>query len=266
MVYYTIGNLTDSAKVTIEFLEANGDLVRKYSNTSKEKDEKIEVEEGNNLMVWNMRYPNAERFDGMIMWAAGVTGPRAVPGMYTVKLTVDGKSQEQTFEILADPRSESSQAQLQEQFDFLIAVRDKVSETHQTIKDIRDVKEQIKTLSGRLEKEEHKDLIEEAKRITKALTGVEEALYQTKNQSRQDPLNFPIRLNNKLAHLSSVAGRGDYPPTDQAVAVRDELTRQIDEQLEVFRSIMESDIPAFNRMVSEKGVTAITTKAAEPIN
>jgi hypothetical protein len=217
------------------------------------------------MFNWNMRYPDAEGFDGLIMWAAGLTGPKAVPGTYKVRLTVDGESVESDFEILKDPRSESSIADLQSQFDFLISVRDKVTEMHTGIKDIRDVKKQIKGLSDKIsEDENYKDLIEEGKRISKALTEIEETLYQTKNRSGQDPLNFPIRLNNKLAHLSGVAG--DYPPTDQVIGVRDELTIQIDEQLNKLQKIMETDVPEFNRMVRDKGVNAIITDVSEPVN
>ena len=91
-------------------------------------------------------------------------------------------------------------------------------------------------------------------------------MYQTKNQSGQDPLNFPIKLNNKLAHLSSVAGEGDYPPTNQVKSVADELTKKIDERLNKLHSIMEKDLPDFNRKVRDKGVSAIITDVAEPVN
>jgi hypothetical protein len=213
-----------------------------------------------------MRYPDAEGFDGLIMWAAGLTGPKAVPGTYKVKLTVDDQSMETDFEILKDPRSESSIQDLQMQHDFLISVRDKVTEMHKGIKDIRDVKKQISGLTNKISDDEFKDLVEEGKRIIKELSEIEETLYQTKNQSGQDPLNFPIRLNNKLAHLSSVAGRGDYPPTSQTIGVREELTQQIDEQMNSLQKILETDVPEFNRMVRDKGVNAIITDVVEPVN
>ena len=88
-------------------MEADGTLIKKYSTTAKDKKEKLEVEAGSNMFNWNMRYPDAEGFDGLIMWAAGLTGPKAVPGTYTVKLTVEEQSMETEFEILKDPRSES---------------------------------------------------------------------------------------------------------------------------------------------------------------
>lgn len=267
MVYYNVNNLEDSSKVSLEFMEMDGTLIKKYSNTAKKKNEKLELEKGSNRFVWNMRYPDAEGFDGLIMWAAGLTGPKAVPGTYKVKLTVDGAEMEVDFEILKDPRSESTIADLQAQFDFLVSVRDKVSEMHKGIKDIRDIKGQISGLNEKIsDDDENKDLVTEGKRINKALTEIEEQLYQTKNKSGQDPLNYPIRLNNKIAHLSGVAGRGDYKPTDQSIGVRDELVQQIDAQMGKLRTLLENDVPNYNRMVRDKGVNAIITDVAEPIN
>jgi len=267
MVFFNIPNLADSADVALEFYESDGDLIRTYSTKAKEKKEKLTVKKGSNMFNWNMRYTDAEGFDGLIMWAAGLTGPKAIPGSYKVKLIVEGEASEQDFEILQDPRSESSLADIQKQFQFLISIRDKISETHATIKDIREMKSQIKTLSKNMaDNEEYKSLVEEGKRISKELSEIENTLYQVKNKSGQDPLNYPIRLNNKLAHLSSLNGRGDYPPTDQSIAVRDELTGQIDEQLRNYEKIMTNDVPAYNRAIADKGVNAIKTKVAEPVN
>ncbi len=267
MVFFNVPDLTDSAKVELEFYEADGDLIRTYSSKAKEKNEKLTFKKGSNMFSWNMRYPDAEGFDGLIMWAAGLTGPKAVPGTYKVRLVTEESSMEQEFEILQDPRSESSLADIQNQFDFLMSIRDKVSETHKTIKEIREMKGQINTLSKNMsDDEQFKSLIEEGKRINKELSEIEKTLYQVKNKSGQDPLNYPIRLNNKLAHLSSLNGRGDYPPTDQSIGVRDELTGQIDEQLSNYRKIMENDVPAFNRAIADKGVDAIKTKIAAPVN
>ena len=92
------------------------------------------------------------------------------------------------------------------------------------------------------------------------MTVIEETLYQTKNQSRQDPLNFPIRLNNKLAALTGVAGSGAWRPTAQAEAVRVELTQQIDAQLEKLDKLMSNDLPDFNNLVKQKSVDAIIIK------
>lgn len=258
MTHFFVKNLTDSTVVTLEYLEANGTLIKKYASNEKERNKKLEIKEGANRFVWNMRYPDAKSFKGLIMWAGGTTGPKAVPGSYKVRLTVGEESQEQDFKIIPDPRSTSTVDDMQKQFDFLISVRDKLSEIHQAIIDIRDAKAQIGQVTKRVKDDESmKDLLEIAKDLNKQMSAVEQALYQTKNQSRQDPLNFPIKLNNKLAHLGSLNGRGDFPPTDQSVAFKKEVTAAIDEQLAKWYEIRDKNVPEFNQKVKEKSVDAI---------
>ncbi|HSF56290.1 MAG TPA: hypothetical protein VLA71_21210, partial [Algoriphagus sp.] len=182
---------------------------------------------------WNLRVENAVGFDSLIMWAANLRGPKVVPGTYKVRMTLDGQAQEQSFKVLADPRYESTQEDLVAQYDFLLGVRNKLTETHETIKLIRAYRSELDSLET---KPENLDAIKAE------MQEIEETLYQTKNRSGQDPLNFPIRLNNKLAHLNSVVGNGDYKPTDGAVEVRQELTEKIDVQLARFKKLEKEQI------------------------
>ena len=96
-----------------------------------------------------------------------------------------------------------------------------------------------------------------AKGIIDQLTAVEESLYQTKNQSRQDPLNFPIRLTNKLAYVKNLADIGDFRPTAQSYAVRDEIAGLVDEELERYYQVMNEALPRFNEMVRNSQVDLI---------
>ncbi|MBX2930161.1 MAG: glycosyl hydrolase [Saprospiraceae bacterium] len=251
----------DSVAVTLGFYDAAGKLIREFSSTAKERADKLEVKQGGNMFVWNLLYPDAKGFEGIVLWSGSLRGPRAVPGDYKVRLRIGDKTQEQPLRLLKDPRAESSQAELQAQFDFVTEVQSKVSEAHETIVEIRDIRKQLNGYADRFkDKDDMKELAEKAKAIDKAMTAVEEALYQTKNRSGQDPLNFPIRLTNKLAAVASLAGYGDFPPTAQAVAVKNELVPQIDAELAKFRQIKATELPAFNRMVKEKGVDAVMVK------
>jgi hypothetical protein len=210
-----------------------------------------------------MRYPDAKKFEGMILWSGGIDGPKALPGTYKARLTFNGQSQETEFEILPDPRSNVSQADLQAQYTFLMEVRDKLSETHETITRIRQIREQMNQVTGRVKpSEENKPMLDAAKELNRKLTEVEEALYQTKNRSSQDPLNFPIRLNDKLGNLAGVAGAGDYRPTEQSYAFKKEITGKIDEQLGKFKAILQTDVPNFNKLVKEKGIDALVPPAS----
>lgn len=214
---------------------------------------------GLNRFVWDMRYPDATRFPGMILWAGQTNGPKVVPGTYQVKLTVDGQTQTQTFEVKPDPRLTTTAADYAKQLDLSLKIRDKLSETHNAIIQIRDVKKQIDDLVKRVGPQS-RSIVDAGNGLTKKLTEVEEALYQTKNQSSQDPLNFPIRLNNKLAALLGVVARSETPPTDQSFAVYEELAAQINAQLQKLSQIMKTDVPAFNQLVKDQNIPAIVVK------
>jgi hypothetical protein len=177
-----------------------------------------------------MDYPAAKRFDGMILWWGSLNGAIAKTGEYKVALNINGKSQSQNFKIIPNPVSEGSAADIAKQFEFIKSVNDKVSEAHQAITDIRSMKAQVKSYSDKIIDKEIKDY---AAKMDSISSDVEKNLYQTKNKSGQDPLNFPIRLTNKLAHLNSLMGMGvnDFPPTVSMYEVRDELTSLIDTEL-----------------------------------
>jgi hypothetical protein len=247
-------------KVTLRVLESDGTIIESYTS-SGDGSAHIPNEKGMNDWTWDLRYPSAHTFDGMILWGGGTGGPRARPGNYSARLVVGEDSMSVAFDVLKDPRTSGTEADIAAQFEFLIDVRDKLTETHEAIEEIRDVRSKVEGVTERVEEEEGvEDLKELAEDISKRLTRIEEALYQTKNRSNQDPLNYPIRLNNRLSGVVGGASSGDYRPTEQSYHVRDEVTRLIDIELELLREIMENDIPELNRMVREKEIPAIKTK------
>ncbi len=260
MIHYFLKDTT-KATASLEILEMDGKLIKKFATKpdKKLKEEEMKIKPGMNRFVWNLRYADAEGFDGLIMWAASLTGPKAMPGMYKAKLTVNGKSQETEFEILKDPRTSGTVADIKAQFDFSIAVRDKLSETHKAIKKIRTAREQINRVTEPMKgKEEMKDVNEMAKSILDDMKKIEETLYQTKNKSGQDPLNYPVRLNNKLGALGSEVDGSDFRPTEQVKVVHKEITEKINEQLNLLNKVMTDKVPKFNDLVKQKQVSAIS--------
>ena len=256
-VFFNIDDkiLDENTSVTLEFLDNEKKLIKKYDNQSDEN--ALDINSEKNSFVWNMRYDDAKGFDGLIMWAASLRGPIASPGQYYVKLTVNEKSEEQSFNILKDPRSNSTNEDLKEQFDFLLSVRDKVSDIHQTIIDIRSSRSQLIDLKSKISGK-YPDMENSISDVISRITLIEEKLYQTKNRSGQDPLNFPIRLNNKLAHLTSVASVGNFKPTDQMYNVRDELIGLIDKELKMWEDIKENDLVKLNSTILENNIQLIT--------
>ncbi|HUJ13633.1 MAG TPA: glycosyl hydrolase [Thermoanaerobaculia bacterium] len=211
---------------------------------------------GENRVAWNLRTEEAKRFPGLVMWAGGTQGPRVVPGTYTVRLTVgDQPAQTATFDLKPDPRSAATAADLKAQFDFVTGVHEKLSEINNQVMRIMDVKKSLADIKKR--SAGNKAVVDAANDLEKKLTTVEEALYQTKNHSPEDPLNFPIQLNDKLAGVADSAAIGSDAPTAQQIAVRDELYAQIDPLLAQLKTIWDTDLPAFNKLVADQKVPAI---------
>ena len=244
MVYFTLAD-PEHSEVSLSFLNLNNDTLKRFSN--KDKKNKLEVKKGHNLMVWDLKGEGAERLDGMILWWASTEAPKAVPGNYSVVLQVGDQVMRRPFSIVADPNSETDQMGMQRQFDFISSVNSTVDKAHKSIKKIRGINGQLKEFKSRYENTPSvAELVENATELSKQLTEIEEALYQTKNRSGQDPLNFPIKLTNKLAHLNALVGMDDFPPTQQDIAVKNELTQAIEGELNKLNGLTDKEIKAFN--------------------
>jgi len=259
MMYYYLKEQPDSNfTAKIEIMEANGDVIKTFDSNSKKPFEKLFVSKGMNYFNWDMRYPDAVAFQGLILYASNTKGPKAVPGSYQVKLTVNGESQTQTFEVLKDPRIKSTQEDLQAQFNFLMDVRDKLSETHQTVIDIRKIKKDIDYLKEKLgEDANYAEIITYAESIKKELTVIENNLHETRNEAYQDPLNFGIKLNNRLAFLATHESSGDFRPTDQGIAYKAEVTAQIDKELGDYKKLVDEGVGKINDMIKQKNLDFI---------
>ncbi|QLG45167.1 VPS10 domain-containing protein [Costertonia aggregata] len=236
--------------VQLTYLTMKGDTLANFSNHSKDKKrilDKSTLKKGGNTHVWDTRGKGAEKLDGMILWWANLNGAKAVPGTYQVALNVNGNEQKQEFKIIPDPRAEVSVADMQKQYDFVTDVNATVDKAHQSIKKIRNINAKLDAFTAQYkDNEQTKALVEKAKAMKERFGKVEKALYQTKNRSNQDPLNFPIRLTNKLGHLNSLVALDDFPPTNQDVAVKNELTGKINAQLKTFDKLISKEIEEFN--------------------
>jgi len=223
----------------------------------------LESEQGLNRFVWDLRYPGMERFDKLIMWSDMREGPKAVPGTYRAEFSVGDVTRDVEFEVLADPRSSSSRADYRAQFDFIMETRDLLSTTHTEIRKVRQLRSQLEVLIVRLEKEAESDsraaaLLEEVGVLIETIDPIEEALYQTQNESRQDPLNYPIRLNNKLTSLMNTVDVGDARPTAGAIAVREELSMAIRSELQQLDAVWEEHVPALNSEIQSMGIDLVS--------
>jgi photosystem II stability/assembly factor-like uncharacterized protein len=216
---------------------------------------RLQMRAGNNRFSWDMRHEGATTFPGMILWAAGTQGPLALPGSYTIRLKVDDLPQQtQTFEIRKDARlAHVTAADLQAQFELARRIRDRVTDANEAVIAIRGMKRQVDDRIGK-----DGSVRRQGVALKDKLGGVEGDIYQVRNQSSQDPLNYPIKLNNKLAALLRAAEGVDGRPPAQVHEVFDMLSGQLDAELNELNVIVTRDLAEFNRLLRSKGLEPIT--------
>ena len=262
-------------KVTLDILDARGNIVRTFATAETRKPQEqaggaaeegargagqshINARAGMNRITWDMRYPDAAGFPGMILWAASLRGPIAPPGAYQVRLTAASGVQSRSFAVTRNPKlTQITDADLQEQFKLSLQIRDRLSRANEAVVRMRALKEQIGERLAKLDKSKDEAVIAGGEALRQRLTDIEGEIYQYRNQSSQDPLNFPIKLNNKLAALLGVVQSADSRPTDQSYDVFRDLSTRLDAQLERLDSISKADIPDFNKLLSARNLEPV---------
>ncbi|MBQ84572.1 MAG: glycosyl hydrolase [Candidatus Marinimicrobia bacterium] len=265
---YYLGEEVDSVKT--EIYDSEGNLVISVIGDSTAKKE-TEVNpwyrtrttgppttaKGLNRWEWNLRYKGATMFEGIIIWSGRPqNGPKAPPGTYEARVTVNGITKSAKFNVKMDPRLEGvTEQDLREQFQLASQIRDRTSAANEAVIQIRHIRDQI---DDRLEKTNDRRIRKMSSDLMGNLTKIEEALYQTKNESGQDPLNFPIRLNNRLASLRRSVENGDAKPTDGAYKVFGELSAELDGHLEALDGELTQRLNPLN--------SRLTSKQLEPVS
>ncbi len=249
----------DEARETgAEGLEGSSDA----DATAGEGETRVPVRAGLNTFVWNLRHPDAHKVAGDKSTEDMLSGPVVPPGRYEVRLAAGGQTYSATFEVRKDPRVPATQEDLEAQCALLLRIRDKLSETHDAINNLRAVRAQAEEWARRsIQGPEAATVRERAQAIVKGLTEVEEALIQVKADS---PLSPPTRLNEKLVVLTSFADSADAAPTKQAHAVYDDLAGRIDARLARLRELMAEDVTALNTAIREAGLPAIAPPDSIP--
>ena len=260
IINYYVKNINDSSKISIEILDKNKKQIKLFATNAKEKEDKIDVSKGMNQFVWNMLYPPADKIEGQIIWHGNVPGPKAAPGNYFYKIKADKDSAEGSFVIKANPVYKLSQQDYEDQFNFLITIRDKFNDIQKANKNIAEVRKQINDFTARAGKDLPKEIKQQADTINKQMTTIEEALHQTKAKSGQDVLNFPIRLDDKISGMYDFAVSGNAAPAKQVKEAFAELAAQTDVQLNALKKLLEDDVVKLNAMIREKALPVIGLK------
>lgn len=242
-IQYYLPEEADS--ITLEILDSNENLITSFSGKKGEKGRgNPAVNEGLNTFTWDMRYPGATVFDGMIIWSARPQrGPMAPLGEYQVRLKTGGVEKTTSFQLEMDPNLEGVSAEdIQEQFDLAIQIRNKVSEANEAVIQIRDIRAQAEKMTL----EENSAAATKLSELLEEMAVIELDLYQVQNQSPQDPLNFPIKLNNRLASLQRSVENGQARPTDAAYVVFEELSKELEGHMAKLNQLISNDLEGLN--------------------
>lgn len=270
-IQYYLPKEVDS--VEIEILDEKGSLVQSYKRLKNAKKEDTNEDDwfgppppaapttkaGLNSFSWNLLYPGAKVFDGIIIWGAQMTrGPKAPIGKYQVRLKADGKTLTQNFEIKMNPNLKGvTEADIKSTFEVASRIRDKETEANEAVILIRDMRSKLET-AMKTTSDDH--LKTKSESFIKNITAIEEELYQTKNRSSQDPLNFPIKLNNRIAALRRSLETGDGKPTAGVSKVFDELSKELSGLQTKLDQVMNAELPGINKILEEKGIKSIYLK------
>jgi photosystem II stability/assembly factor-like uncharacterized protein len=235
-----------AGEVKLSFYK-DGALIRSFTSVGEKPP--VKAEAGANRFVWDMRYPGADVLEGAV-FQGSARGPVAAPGTYEVELTAGGESFRRSFEIARDPRLEFTDADLQEQFDFLIAVRDKLTETMRFVSRIREMR---KTAEQAVERAGGTERLKDALReLNDKLYPIEERLVQYRARAGQDLINYPTGIDSKLARLSSFASMGDGPPTQGARSLFARLSEGVAERSRALDAIEKGELQSVLRLVGER--------------
>ena len=252
-------------EITITILDGDGGEIRSFSSNSPDAGDdnpepRAPADAGMNRFVWNMRYPAATKVPEDKTTEDSLVGPLAAPGTYQVRVQVGDESQTQTFRILKDPRVAASQEDLDAQFRFLVEIRDKVSETHDGINQLRRVRQQVDQWVSRAEGHPSEETVADAAEAVKEkLLGIEDELIQSAYRGARDRLDMPTRLNRKLAELTAVVATADFAPPQQAHQVFEYLSGQIDVQLTALQAVVDEDVAQFANLVRDLDIPVIST-------
>jgi hypothetical protein len=263
--------------IHLDILDANGNVIRKYSSKAKPEQKRPDEEEpesvkkgaqipeaaGLNRFVWDLRYEPPSKVPGIISWADSPTGPLVVPGKYAVRLSVGDKNYMAPIEVREDPRIHTSESDLQKQFDLALQIRDCITQADDAVNEIRGVRSQLASLKKRIANDSKSaEIVSAADNLSKEMTAVEEGMVQPKSKSGEDPLNYPVQLADQLMELSGTVESADTAPTQASYAVFEGLHTALDAQIAKWNQIRDKELPAFNEKIRQAEIPtiAVTSK------
>ena len=255
--------------ITFEIIDANDKLIDTFTGSKPKYEEdpdlpywlkggssKPTTAEGLNTFTWDLRYPGATDFEGMIIWSARPRrGPKAPIGNYKVRMKTKDFEKTYAFDVQMNPNLKGiTKEDLDEQFDLSNEIMQKTSAANEAVIHIREIKAHIDTYKEKLSPSDMEGTVMP---FLEQLLAIEQELYQVKNQSNQDPLNFPIKLNNRLASLRRSVENGEAKPTDGAYKVFEELSAELKLHLDDLTEVIAENKVQVNKVLVKAGGKAI---------
>ncbi len=276
--YYLKAAPPKGQEITLEVLDAQGKLVRKYSNIEKAEGEQppewpelerppeiLPAEAGMNRFNWNLRYESPVKVPSAYYSDEGPMGPMVLPGAYQLRLTVAGKSYTAPVEVKLDPRIKVAPDALQKQLALELQVRDRISELHIAVNQIRDLRAQLTELKKRLGAEaRYKPITASADTLDKSMTPVEQQLIQVNMKASEANLNFPNVLNEQYDSFIHTLDSSDNAPTEAEVALAQTLSSELDAQLAKWKQILARDVPALNQQIQRENIPVLFVGTGKP--
>ena len=291
LIYYVLDE-EPSQPITLSFLDASGEVIVEYESRSaadSEGEDKPALEDdekgdkptrfapagkGLNRFVWDMRYADATRstedsplrrkIEPIAKQRPGRTGVVIAPGRYAVQLKVGEASYVETLEVRADPRLDVTTADLEAQVDLCRRSRDKLSALNEAIDRLRRIQRQAVDTAARARGSETvgseggESITKAARELATRLETIEAELTQIDLDGSSDVLRVPVKLNGMLSGLIVSATMGDGAPTESMLALFEDLSGQVDDQLSNLQAVVDGDVAAFNSLVDDAKLPAVS--------
>jgi photosystem II stability/assembly factor-like uncharacterized protein len=262
----------------LEILDGSGKFIRKISSAVPQRRRpqgvtqefqseeggppqaaRLTVRQGFNRVSWNLRYESPATVPGIALWGGQGNGAIALPGNYTARLTVNGQTVSTPFELRLDPRIKTPPGDLQKQFELSTKIRNAIDQANTAANRIIDLRSQIDALRDRIAEAnpQNKQIQTELESFDKKLDAVENLIVQPKSKAGEDPLNYPIKIANKLVLLQGTVDSADTAPTQASYTVFDMLNGELNDALKQWNQIASTDLPAINSALQKANINAL---------
>jgi photosystem II stability/assembly factor-like uncharacterized protein len=254
LIHYYLAQDTDS--LSLEIVDAEGEVVRGFNSLQDAAE--LPATAGAHRFVWDLTYPGPRLIDGAVMSLSYTGGPKAPTGNYTIRLSNDHQTLEQPLQIVKDPRWQYTDEALQAQFALAKAVRDSLTAVHDLIKNLRDLREQAQAITRRSKDTKYGTQLQQpCNQLVEKLNALEEELIQTRNESSQDPINYPVKLDNQFSYLYTVVHGQDARPTAGTYLRFEDLKIQLAEKRREYQQILDTELSQFEKVMEQQGVPRV---------